>query len=671
MEDSPQTPLKVSFKERFKRLIKPIIKNKRQLLLTFVIFFLLAGLIRATTLVKRSQQVSKSKAASIPNIVLILADDLGYADLGSYGNTLIKTPNIDRLATQGMKFTEFHDNGNVCSPTRSAILTGLYPSRTGFRWVCAKGTQLGLSPSFKTLPQTLKEKGYSTYHIGKWHLGTDKPLYTPNGKGYDQFFGFLFAQDLSAPPTNQESISEESLTALSDEDTGGAYHSPYLKRNTEPYVQYEGHLSDILADEVVDVINQEHQQPFFISYWDYAPHNPIDPPARWAQQYPDTVEGRYAALVSTLDENVGKILTALDKKGLTDNTIVIFLSDNGGAGPNHPNGNGNLKGFKHDLYQGGIKVPFIVRWPGQIAPNSQNTSLSFSFDIYPTIAEIIGIGIGQVDGISILPAFKGTLMTGRGIVYWEYRNGKSNIFNYAVRRGVFKLVYEDGVKYLYRIDQDGGEKNNIISSNPTEANKLDGFYKTWRMAVAKLPYEIVSSQGVIIPQSELFQFNQPGGVLVIKDNSQFNPDNKEFSISLWVKPSAAVISDNQRLVGKGSDWRLMLNKARRLNFIYQPANSSTPSTLTSTSSLPTNQWSHVVISMIQRGKLKIYINGNLNIETNYVMIKANENNVTIGANEVGSQAFVGQIYKPTFYNTEFLPKEVSSLYQSEKTSLPQ
>lgn len=590
-----------------------------------------------------------------PNIILIMADDLGYGDLGSYGNTLIQTPNIDRLAQEGMKFTQFYANGPVCSPTRAAVLTGQYPSRVGFRWVCGNGTQTGLPSDTITLPQTLTTLGYKTFHIGKWHLSEDTPGFEPNDKGYDEFFGFLFTNDMSQTPVTSTEI-------LADEEDG-VYHNPYLKRNRDPYTQYIGYLEDIFADEAIKSISTATTsgQPFFISYWAFAPHKPIDPPDRWKTQYPDTADGLYAALVSVLDENIGRVLAALDDAGVAQDTMVIFMSDNGGTAQQHPAGNGGLRGFKHDLYDGGIRVPLIVRWPGRVPPGSSTHEMAFSFDLYPTIAEMVDADLsGQIiDGKSILALLQGGAAPARPTIFWEYYNQKTKLFKYAARSGKWKFVADGATTGLYNMNQNPSESKDKTSLWPTVVTDLKNEYAAWRLTTATIPFQ-GQPQGGVTQAGTTYTFTTAPAIVQIPHSSRFNPDNREFSASIWVDPSTTPPTENQRIVGKGSMWRLMLTKQRRLLFVYSQLYGPNFSVSTA-SSLTPGQWNHVAFTMADRGDLTLYINGVASAAIPYTTILANNDSVTLGASLAGNQQFLGKLGDPKFFNAILFPDEISKL----------
>lgn len=628
----------------------------------FITSTLLAGLIASVVLVRTAIQWPRAQSTNHPNILIILADDMGYADLGSYGNEFIRTPNIDQLAQEGMRFNDFYSNGANCSPTRASLLSGQFASRLGFRNVCNVRTQTGISENTKLMPAYLKEAGYATYHIGKWHLGSSNinwPDFAPNAKGFDYFYGFLFAPE-SAGPSGQtvlEAVEQESIF----------YVNPWLKENNGSYVQREGHLTDILADEVVKVINQHDvPKPFFINYWPSAPHLPDSPTARWALEYPDTPEGKYAAVVSGLDENIGKILSALEASGKAENTIVIFASDNGGTLAQHPAGIANLRGEKNTMFEGGIKVPMIVKWPGHILPGSRNDDIVMTMDILPTLAEIIDLDLSasEIDGQSFLSLLQGGDNFPDRLLFWEIQ-GARNSLKYAVRDGRWKYVEDtrnSRFKYLFNVNQDPGEIVNLIDERSGVAEQMRAAYQAWRWDTTEIDYIINNTKGETIVNGDLLTFGPNPGLARVLNDSKLNPDNFSLSISLWVKPSTEN-SGVSRLVAKGQAWRVLLN--RNGNIIFNGSLHSDPTqslNLTSVKQIPKNIWTHITLTMEYDKDLKMYVNGVLDTSTKYEILRADRRRLDIGNSAALNQPFLGSIYNLKFFNDELTADEVYQLF---------
>jgi arylsulfatase A-like enzyme len=430
-----------------------------------------------------------------PNIVFILADDLGYTDVACFGSKYYETPNIDRLAADGMRFTSGYSCGPNCQPTRAALMSGQYGPRTGvytvggidrFDWQSRplrpvdNVTELPLEKI--TIADTLKKAGYATGMFGKWHLGND-PKHHPGKRGFDEAIEssgvhFNFKTD---PPTDY------------------------------PKGQY---LADFLTDHAVDFIERHRDQPFFL----YLPHFGVHAPheakkeliAKFKNKPP--VGGHknpaYAAMIASVDESVGRIVATLDKLGLTENTLVIFSSDNGGVGgyesaglnKNGVTDNAPLKGGKGMLYEGGVRVPYIFRWKGKIAAGKQNTTPINSVDLYPTLVEVAGAEKPQdytLDGVTyaalltgaktkfdhdIFWHFPGYLGSGPG--QWRTKPGGS------VHSGDYKLIefFEDGQQELFNLKDDIGEEHNLAKENPEKVKELHAKLLAWREKVgAKMP----------------------------------------------------------------------------------------------------------------------------------------------------------------------------------------
>ena len=337
-----------------------------------------------------------------PNILLILADDLGYNDLSLNNTGETATPNIDALALEGTRFSRFFAD-STCSPARAALMSGMYASRVGF-----KPTGRGLTPELVTLAELLKQAGYRTHHVGKWHLGDSIRSAWPDRQGFDSYFGFHNQWELNAKEV-------DGLTRLAKP----TYYNPLLRTNGGPLVGHNGHLTDILAKEVSRSIWEfKGKTPWFVNYWTYAPHTPIEPPASAAAQFDDTVQGRLFASLSALDDGIGLVLAALQESGQLENTLVIFASDNGGT-QRHFQSNAPLLGAKMSYLPGGIRTPLIFRWPGVISEAQINHSSVAIQDIYPTIAALLGLKLPtKLDGIDISRAFAGEQLESRNL-FWE------------------------------------------------------------------------------------------------------------------------------------------------------------------------------------------------------------------------------------------------------------
>jgi len=368
-----------------------------------------------------------------PNIVLILVDDLGYGDLSCQGAKDLYTPNIDRIMNDGIRFTDFHANSTVSSPSRAALLTGCYPDKVGVPGVIRTETDDNwgyLSPNAVLLPNLLKKAGYTSAIIGKWHLGLESPN-TPNERGFDLFRGFL------------GDMMEDYYTHL-------RLGFNYMRYN-EQIIDPQGHATDLFSDWSVEYINERKgkMEPFFLYLAYNAPHVPVQPPKEWEDKVIKRETGiserraKLVALIEHLDDGIGRVLAAIEKNGMMDNTLILFSSDNGGqlsVGAD----NGIYRGGKGDMYEGGIRVAGGMCWKSKIKAGSVTDNLALLSDLFPTICEAAGAEITHsIDGISILPTLLGQeQITDDRTVYWVRREGGAcgGLAYYAARKGNYKIL---------------------------------------------------------------------------------------------------------------------------------------------------------------------------------------------------------------------------------------
>jgi len=420
------------------------------------------------------------RLADKPNILVILADDLGYGDLSSYGATDLKTPNIDKLVAAGMRFENFYANCPVCSPTRASLLSGRYPDMVGVPGVIR--THIAdnwgyLAPHAVLLPKLLKPAGYYTAIVGKWHLGLASPN-TPNERGFDHFQGFL-------------------CDMMDDYYKHRRHDINYMRLNAEE-IDPQGHATDLFTQWAVDYIAErsKSQQPFFLYLAYNAPHAPIQPPDDWLDRVKSRQPGisdqraKLVALIEHLDDGIGEVIACLKDCGVSDNTLVIFTSDNGGqlgVGAN----NGPLRAGKQDMYEGGIRVPMCAVWPSQIKPGSRSERVALTMDLHPTICEAAGAKVAhEIDGRSILPTLLGKSQPDEDrVLFWMRREGGS--YNgrayYAARYGDFKLVQNGPFEpmQLYNLKDD-----------PQEQNPLDKKHKMYQKLFTALRDHIIEAGAV-------------------------------------------------------------------------------------------------------------------------------------------------------------------------------
>jgi len=423
-----------------------------------------------------------ASASEAPNILLVLADDLGWADLACYGNPYHETPNLDELATQGMRFTDAYAAAAICSPTRASLMTGKYPGRLGLTdWIkgrvypekplqCPTPNQY-LPLEETTIAEAMQKAGYRTYMLGKWHLG-NIPYY-PEKQGFDEV---LMSTHAGSPKS---------------------YFSPYQRGPITDGPEGE-YLTDRLTSEALTMLkSQPTGQPWFMYLSYCSVHGPVQSKVKTQAKY--KAKGRkgkwgnpvFAAMLDHLDENVGRMMQYLDESGLARNTVVIFYSDNGGkATSQHP-----LRGNKGQQYEGGIRVPLIVRYPGHIRAGATCNVPVTSPDFYPTLLEIAGakpMPEQHKDGVSLMPLFKGGKID-RDAVYFHYPHYCLQHKGYpssVIRRGQYKLIqfFEDDRMELYDLEKDIGEENNLFEKKPEIAKQLQVQLLAWQKDVgAKLP----------------------------------------------------------------------------------------------------------------------------------------------------------------------------------------
>jgi N-acetylgalactosamine-6-sulfatase len=416
-------------------------------------------------------------SARRPNIVFILADDLGYGDVGVYGCPDIRTPEIDRLASQGVRFTHFYASAPECTPTRAALLTGRYPQRVG-GLECAIGignvgryddairlrsrNDLGLPAEETSLAQMLKGAGYATAITGKWHLGYE-PKFHPHRHGFDYFFGPLGG----------------AVDYFRHTEPEGEH---MLYRGDAP-VHRKGYLTDLIAAEAVGQIRKRGKgKPLFLYVPFTAPHDPYQGPGG---EKPEPARATYAAMVERLDRGVGEIVKALDAEGLAPNTLVLFTSDNGGArfARNAPFSRG-----KGTTFEGGIRVPCIARWPGVLPAEAAADQVGITMDLTASLARIAGAGPPpkrSFDGMDILQAVENGRPAQARTLFWRLRRGDRT--RRAVRDGSLKYICEkDGGKteeYLFDLERDPAEQTNLLQSRGAEAEKLRAKLADWETAV--------------------------------------------------------------------------------------------------------------------------------------------------------------------------------------------
>jgi arylsulfatase A-like enzyme len=404
-----------------------------------------------------------------PNIIYIMADDLGYADLSCYGRKDYQTPHLDKLASQGIKFMNAYAAAPLCTPTRTAFMTGRYPARTPVGLMeplrgTAKDSGIGLTPDFTSLPLLLKKAGYETFLVGKWHLGFG-PQHAPNKNGYDHFFGF-------------NAGASDYISHSNRRGQGDLYEN-------DKAVKLEGYLTDIWTERSVEIIQKQHNRPFFLSIMFNAPHWPWQ--ARGDTKYPDTLnwpaggsKQKFAGMMKALDDAVGRIMLAVEEKNIAANTLVIFTSDNGGEKYSDM---GIYTGGKAQLWEGGIREPAFARWPGRIPANSMTEQVAITMDWTATILAAAGAKADPafpLDGIDLMPVFTGKKAIPDRTFYWRlFQSTKQK----AIRDGNWKYLQNEKGEFLFNLANDPGEKNDLRLSDPARFEALKKKYAKWESEV--------------------------------------------------------------------------------------------------------------------------------------------------------------------------------------------
>lgn len=442
----------------------------------------IAALILALLLIGANSG-APSKAARKPNIIFIQADDLGYGDLSSYGQRNFKTPNIDRLANEGMRFTQYYAGSTVCAPSRSALMTGQHTGHTRIRG----NARFPLQAEDVTVAEVLKSSGYRTALIGKWGLGEAETVGVPTKQGFDYFYGYLNQRHAhnyypSFLWRNEERVKLRNIVPNEDGEGSG------VSTNKLDYAP------DLFTAEALSFVEKSSKEPFFLYLAYITPHANNEGKTKGMEvpdlgefankDWPENEKAK-AAMITRMDSDIGRLIGLLKKLGIDDDTVVFFTSDNGphkegGADPNFHNSSGPLRGIKRALYEGGIRVPMIVRWPGKVKAGQTSEQVWAHWDFLPTAAEITGTKApANIDGISMLSALRGQKQRNHDFLYWEFHESG---FEQAVRMGNWKAVRHapDASIELYDLKTDLSEQQNIAAKHPDVVKKIEDYLKSAR-----------------------------------------------------------------------------------------------------------------------------------------------------------------------------------------------
>lgn len=425
-------------------------------------------------------------AAVPPNVIMLLVDDMGYADIGCMGSKDIHTPNIDRIAAEGVLMTDFYANAPVCTPTRVAFLTGRWQQRTGLEWAIGLTSEeerridgrlvpelerftTGLPASESVLASLLKASGYGTAAYGKWHLGF-RPEYNPVQHGFDEYFGIIGGQC--------DYYRYHYVNGMKQ-----------LYEKTEPTTA-EGYITDLINQRTVNYIHQQKQQPFFIYVPYNAVHHPYQVPDDPSQYYTnlnknDGTRAGYAKMVERIDHGIGDIFAALEQEGVLDNTLIIFSSDNGGErfSDNRP-----LFNHKTTLWEGGIRVPCLLRWPQGLPSNTVVHQPAITMDLTTTILAAVGVEIPEdrsLDGINLLPILRGEQPIVERTLAWRVDRTRRKMK--AIRHGDWKYVQDDMVEMLFNLAEDIGERDDLYYQHPDKVKDLKLRLADWEADVDRVP----------------------------------------------------------------------------------------------------------------------------------------------------------------------------------------
>ena len=402
-----------------------------------------------------------AEAARRPNVIVILADDQGYAEAGVQGGKDVPTPGIDSIAKNGVRFTDGHVSCPVCSPTRAGLMTGRYQQRFGHEFnpgpPGSAADTFGLPLTETTIAARMKSAGYVTGLVGKWHLGyTEK--YLPLDRGFDEFFGF---------PGGAHTYFGE-----------GAGQENHIMRGNDPVDEKE-YLTDAFGREAVSFIERHKEKPFFLYLAFNAVHAPLQAPEKYLSRFPkieDQKRRTFAAMLSAMDDAIGKVLDTVRKNDLENDTLIIYLSDNGGPTASTTSRNDPLRGFKGQVYEGGHRIPYMMQWKGHLPAGKVYTKSVISLDIAPTALAAVGAEPkdAKFDGVNLLPFLTSDSGTPHEALYWRFGS------QHAIRKGDWKLLATGGgVTELYNLADDLSEKTDLASQKPDKVKELSELYDKW------------------------------------------------------------------------------------------------------------------------------------------------------------------------------------------------
>jgi arylsulfatase A-like enzyme len=579
-------------------------------------------------------------AAEPPNIVFILLDDVGYGDLGAYGGSFVATPNLDQLAAEGMRFTHYRSSAPICSPSRAAILTGQYPIRFGISNALAADSWRGLPAGVPTLADRLRSAGYATGHFGKWHLGLNRPEYLPNAHG--------FLRSLIDVPGRE----------------GGGYVDPWLSIDGGPPFRGSGHETEITTQHAIEFIVANRARRFFANVWYRAPHVPYTPPERWSERYPDTPEGRYAAMLSHVDEEIGRLLFMLRFLGLDSRTLVIVASDNGGT-RKAIRSNGDLAGYKGSLFEGALRVPLIARWRGEIAGGALNATPVNGIDVAPTLLELAGVAPpADLPGRRLGAALRGEGVAAAATTVWEISRivplldpETSGRYRSAVLRGSWKLVEQQ----LFDLSTDPGETTDLARLHPELAADLDGEYRSWRRRESRLAVPIAQVSGAAAVRGDWLDLE--GGEVRLGPDARLGFHDGAFTFSVRLVPGA--LGTEQVVADHPGSWRIALTEAGtpRLSLIGEDG---TPVEIEGATPLAPGVAADLAFRVFgwatENAEIQLLVDSQLEAETHALRaLQASIAPIRLGNDASGARPLRGWLWSPRFHLVSLDAAELADL----------
>jgi len=586
----------------------------------------------------------RAKNPAPPNILLIVLDDVGYNDLGVNGNPEPRTPHLNALAAQGIRFTRHYADAS-CSVARAALMTGNFPAAHGFR-----PAHLGLSSDTPTIASALRAAGYRTQHIGKWHIGNATLEQSPSQSGFDDWFGFLHNLELGGASSDGVQFPKPS------------HFNPWLRDNQSPPRQYPGRLDDILARRAITFLEQQqgHARPWFLNLWFYSPHSPIQPDPGIRSRYPDGAAGAYRAMIEQLDMDVGRVLQALERTGQADNTLVVVLSDNGGVSDgidsNYP-----FFGKKTQFFEGGVRTPLFMRWPGRISAGAVSDEPVSLYDIFPTLAAASGATPppGLV-GRNLLDPDRGAMAQ----LYWEYLGLSAYSYSILSADGRWRLTQYLGQRKLNDLAADPSGREDVLQAHPEVAAQLTQDYRQWRMRVRNVDVEYQP-------------LDDRGGAVLRGDDLQRSPGYAGFTFAIGATPAADAGSGTQVIAEQSGRWRLQSTPGQgvQLDVLGQTLRGPALGAGQCTALVVSTHFEYPVVRPKSSASvIQLFVDGrrvdSATVRQPALMTWGYANPTYIGVNAQGREPFAGRLSRPIILNERVVPDDESSVVGNGISDVP-